>query len=131
MTESQQPDNPDGSERPGKTRTMWHPLFVQMLTHALSDAFTVVGEVHVGKMPLQVDILLIRRESGQLSEAGRREIAALVPLLNRFTLMEFKGPTDSLERGDFAHLIGCAFCGLVNKPTLSIMTMFRSSFSRR
>jgi hypothetical protein len=109
MTESPQSDSPDGADRPGKTRTMWHPLFVQMLTHALADAFTVVGEVLVGKMPLQVDILLIRRESGQLSEQGRREIAALVPLLNRFTLMEFKGPTDSLERGDFAHLVGCAF----------------------
>ena len=109
MTESERSDGPERGEKPGKTRTQWHPLFVRMLTHALSNAFTVVDEVQVGKMPLQVDILLIRRESGQLSEIGRRELAALVPLLNRFTLIEFKGPTDSLERGDFAHLVGCAF----------------------
>jgi hypothetical protein len=33
----------------------------------------------------------------------------LVPLLNRFTLIEFKGPTDTLEPGDMAQLVGCAF----------------------
>ena len=33
----------------------------------------------------------------------------LVPLLNRFTLMEFKGPTDSLQPGDVAYLFGCVF----------------------
>ena len=33
----------------------------------------------------------------------------LVPLLNRFTLIEFKGPTDSLEPGDLAQLVGCSF----------------------
>ncbi len=33
----------------------------------------------------------------------------LVPLLNRFTLIEFKGPTDTLESGDLAQLVGCAF----------------------
>ena len=60
-------------------------------------------------MPLRVDILLVRRESGQLSEAKRQEVSALVPLLNRFTLIEFKGPTDVMERGDFARLVGCSF----------------------
>ena len=39
---------------------------------------------------------------------SRRELSALVPLLNRFTLIEFKGPTDVLERGDFAQLAGCS-----------------------
>lgn len=109
MTESQQSAAPNSGEQPGKTRTMWHPLLVRMLSHALSNAFTVFDEVLVGKRPLRVDILLIRREDGQLSEAGRRELSALVPLLNRFTLLEFKGPTDVLGRGDFAHLVGCTF----------------------
>ena len=60
-------------------------------------------------MPLRVDILLVRREGGQLSEAKRQEISALLPLLNRFTLIEFKGPTDAMEQGDFAQLVGCSF----------------------
>jgi len=69
----------------------------------------VWDEVLVGKLPLRVDILLIRREAGQLSEASRRDLSVLVPLLNRFTLIEFKGPTDTLEPGDLAQLVGCAF----------------------
>ena len=52
---------------------------------------------------------MIRREAGQLSEASRRDLSTLVPLLNRFTLIEFKGPTDALEPGDLAQLVGCSF----------------------
>jgi hypothetical protein len=69
----------------------------------------VQDEVPVGKLPWRVDILLIRREAGQLSEANQRDASALVALLNRFTLVEFKAPTDSLETGDLAQLFGCAF----------------------
>jgi len=32
----------------------------------------------------------------------QRDLSVLVPLLNRFTLIEFKGPTDSLAPGDVA-----------------------------
>ncbi len=66
-------------------------------------------QVLVGKLPLRVDILLIRREAGQLSETHRRDLSVLVPLLNRFSLIEFKGPTDTLEPGDLAQLVGCSF----------------------
>jgi hypothetical protein len=104
MSESQ-----DQPERPGKTRTWWHPLLTRLLAHELSSAYTVQGEVLVGKMPLRVDILLIRRESGELSEESLRDLDALVPLLNRYTLIEFKGPTDVIEAGDAAQLFGCAF----------------------
>ena len=58
---------------------------------------------------MRVDILLIRREAGELSETSQRDLSVLVPLLNRFTLIEFKGPMDSLESGDVAQLVGCAF----------------------
>jgi hypothetical protein len=109
MTEPQKPDASDRTDRPGKTRTWWHPLLARLLDHVLATAYTVREEVLVGKLPLRVDILLIRREAGQLSEAGRRDLSALVPLLNRFTLIEFKGPTDALEPGDVAQLVGCSF----------------------
>ena len=108
-TDIQQVDSPEHGDQPGKTRTWWHPLLAQMLDFALSSAYTVDKEVPVGKMPLRVDILLVRREGGELPEAKRRELSALLPLLNRFTLIEFKGPTDVLERGDFAQLLGCSY----------------------
>jgi hypothetical protein len=75
----------------------------------LAKAYAVRDEVLVGKLPLRVDILLIRRETGELSEASRRDLSVLLPLLNRFTLIEFKGPTDTLQPGDLAQLVGCAF----------------------
>ena len=109
MTE---PEQPDASDRPGKIRTWWHPLLARLLDHELATAYTVWEEVLVGTLPLRVDILLIRREAGQLSEAHRRDLSVLVPLLNRFTLIEFKGPTDSLEPGDLAQLVGCSFLWL-------------------
>jgi hypothetical protein len=99
----------DQSERPGKTRTWWHPLLTRLLSHELSTAYSVQDEVLVGKLPLRVDILLIRREAGQLSEESQRHLDVLLPLLNRFTLIEFKGPTDTLRPGDLAQLFGCAF----------------------
>ena len=109
MTEPNQTDGPGSGSKLGKIRTWWHPLLVRLLDFALSSAFTVQEEVLVGKMPLRVDILLVRREEGQISEIARRELSALLPLLNRFTLIEFKGPTDLLERGDFAQLVGCGY----------------------
>jgi hypothetical protein len=99
----------NGVDAPGKTRTWWHPLLARLLDHVLATAYRVIEEVHVGKLPLRVDMLLIRREAGQLSQASRRDLAMLLPLLNRFTLIQFKGPTDALERGDLAQLVGCAF----------------------
>ena len=109
MTEPQNAGNSARADRPGKTRTWWHPLLARLLDFELATAYAVRDEVLVGKLPLRVDILLIRREAGQLSEAARRDLAVLVPLLNRFTLIEFKGPTDTLEPGDLAQLVGCAF----------------------
>ncbi len=109
MTERQNTVSSEREGRPGRTRTWWHPLLARLLDYELATGYAVRDEVLVGKLPLRVDILLIRREAGQLSEASRRDLSALVPLLNRFTLIEFKGPTDTLEPGDLAQLVGCAF----------------------
>jgi hypothetical protein len=87
-----------------------------LLDHLLAAAYAVGEEVLVGKMPLRVDLLLSRREFGQLSEASQRDLSALVPLLNRFTLLEFKGPTDRLESGDLGKLFGCAFLWHSQQP---------------
>jgi hypothetical protein len=112
MTDIQPTDSDESPEQPGKTRTWWHPLLARLLDHALATGYRVLEEVLVGKLPLRLDILLIRREAGQLSTARRQDVDILLPLLNRFTLIQFKGPTDALQRGDLAQLIGCAFLWL-------------------
>ena len=99
MPRADSPGVTDRIERPGKTRTWWHPLLARLMDHLLSAAYTVQEEVSIGILPLRVDILLVRREGGQLSEACRRELSVLVPLLNRYTLIEFKCRPTRLSRG--------------------------------
>lgn len=109
MSDLDQPVSGQRPDPPGKTRTWWHPLLARLLDHALATAYQVSEEVPVGKLPLRLDILLIRRQQGELTAAGRSDLTVLLPLLNRFTLIQFKGPTDTLERGDLAQLVGCAY----------------------
>lgn len=80
----------DQARTPGKRRTWWHRLPVRLLNHLMATAYEVLDEVLVGRMPLRVDSLLIRREQGRLSAAAARDLGPLVSLLNRFTLVEFK-----------------------------------------
>ena len=100
---SGQPDQPSG-----KRRTWWHPLLVDLFKWVLHTAYEVWDEVPVGTMPLRLDIVLIRRLRGRLPKSAARDLAALLPRLNRFTLVEFKGPTDALIRGDLDSLLGHA-----------------------
>ena len=43
-------------------------------------------------------------------------LAALVQRLNRFTLVEFKSPSDALEHGDLDYLFGCAHLFRAQQP---------------
>ncbi len=58
--------------RPGKIRTWWHPLLANMLRWQLASHYEVQEEVLVGKKPLQIDLLLLHREQGELPESVRR-----------------------------------------------------------
>lgn len=69
-------DPSDSSERlgqPGTKRTWWHPLLARLLAPVLATAYRVLEEVLVGKLPLRLDILLIRRKARELSEARVRD----------------------------------------------------------
>jgi hypothetical protein len=99
-------ESPD--ERAGRVLTWWHPLLARMLEWVLSEAYEVVGELHVGRMPLRLDVVMLRRISGRLSEEALRELPILASRLNLLTLIEFKSPTDSLQTGDLDHFYGLA-----------------------
>jgi hypothetical protein len=66
MTDLHPSDSDEHRDEPGKTRTWWHPLFARLLDHASGTAYQVLEEVSVGRLPLRVDILLIRRVAGPL-----------------------------------------------------------------
>jgi len=102
-------DPDDTTERPpGKLRTWWHPLLVSLLASRLRDSCEVIGEVNVGRMPLRLDILLIRRLSVELPTIAILELRSICQRLNAYTLIEFKSPVDTLSRGDWNKLLGCA-----------------------
>jgi hypothetical protein len=67
--------------RPGKIRTWWHPLLANMLRWQLGSHYEVQEEVPVGKKPLQIDLLLLHRERGELPATVRRILAGLVEYL--------------------------------------------------
>jgi len=113
------------SSAPGKTRTWWHPLLVQVLAFELSGSCDVRGEVSVGKMPLRLDVLISRRRK-RLPTRAARDMPVLATLLNRVTLIQYKGPTDVLERGDLPQFEGVAllwFGQHVNPPPADEVTL--------
>src|SRR5262249_55452754 len=101
--------NPSAKPQPpGKTRTWWHPLLASLLRWQLGDHYRVEEEVNVGQKPLQIDILLLQQQRGELPDSARRILAGLVEYLNVFTLLEFKSPSDTLRAGDFQTFLAYA-----------------------
>lgn len=102
----------------GKTLTWWHPLFVQFLKYELEDAYEVRDEVSVGELPLKADVVLIQCDDGELPDTAADDIPSLIARLNLWTMIEFKGPTDTLERGDLDRLFGVAhlYCSQQKEP---------------
>src|SRR5580658_2893139 len=106
QTLPQSADEPQG--KPGKIRTWWHPLLANMLRWQLGSHYEVHEEVSVGKKPLQIDLLLLHREQGELPARVRQILAGLVEYLGEFTLVEFKSPSDTLRAGDLQTFLAYA-----------------------
>jgi hypothetical protein len=76
-------------------------------------------EIPVGQKPLQIDILLLQKEQGELPASARRVLAGLVEYLGPLTLLEFKSPSDTLRAGDFQTFLAYALLYRVqNQPLL-------------
>src|SRR5204863_3074292 len=95
-----QPTDQPSATTPGKIRTWWHPLLASLLRWQLGSHYRLEEEVPVGQKPLQIDILLLRKEQGELPASARQVLAGLVEYLGEWTLLEFKSPSDTLRAGD-------------------------------
>jgi hypothetical protein len=103
-----QPSEPEPATKPGKIRTWWHPLLASMLRWQLGSHYQLEEEIPVGQKPLQIDILLLRKEQGELPASARKILAGLVEYLGELTLLEFKSPSDTLRAGDFQTFLAYA-----------------------
>src|SRR5438105_10683652 len=108
MVNSSDPAGEPPTGKPGKIRTWWHPLLAGLLRWQLGEHYHLQEEVPVGQKPLQIDILLLHKEQGELPASARRILAGLVEYLGTLTLLEFKSPSDTLRAGDFQTLLAYA-----------------------
>jgi hypothetical protein len=102
------PPEPQPAARPGKIRTWWHPLLASLLRWQLGSHYHLEEEIPVGQKPLQIDILLLQKEQGDLPASARRALAGLAEYLGPLTLLEFKSPSDTLRAGDFQTFLAYA-----------------------
>src|ERR1700761_3857194 len=101
MTSPSPPPPEPFAATPGKIRTWWHPLLAGLLRWQLGAHYQLEEEVPVGQKPLQIDLMLLRRAQGELPAGARQALAGLAERLGELTLVEFKGPSDTLRAGDF------------------------------
>ncbi|MFQ6044466.1 MAG: hypothetical protein ACE5PV_26745 [Candidatus Poribacteria bacterium] len=68
--------------------TYWHPLLAQFLREDYGDRLEVKDSVKIGKMPLELDILIFPSISTE-------ELPYPLNYLGKTTIAELKGPGDT------------------------------------
>ena len=66
-------------------------------------------EISVGRQPLRLDVLLLRKTDGELTDLAHTIFPELTELLTDYTYMEFKSPSDRYESGDYEKMLGVTY----------------------
>ena len=81
--------------------TAWHYFLAEVMQHMLDDR---VVEVHpfekLGTLPLEADIILLRKHADQDLEALHPELDVLLRHVGTYTVLEYKSPVDRLTHED-------------------------------
>ncbi|MEW6608064.1 MAG: hypothetical protein AB1414_11550 [bacterium] len=79
----------------------WHPYFSNVLKHLLEPkGFSVETEVEVGKMPLRIDIVVIKKGK----DADVKSLPLVFQSFTDYNVIEYKSPGDRFTRNDFDRL---------------------------
>ncbi|MEW6609152.1 MAG: hypothetical protein AB1414_17200 [bacterium] len=79
----------------------WHPYFSNVLKHLLEPkGFSVETEVEVGKMPLRIDIVVIKKGK----DADVKSLPLVFQSFTDYNVIEYKSPGDRFTRNDFDQL---------------------------
>jgi hypothetical protein len=75
----------------------WHPFLADLLRHRYADRLLIYETVALGDLPLEADLLLIRRDP-------RHELPYPFALLGERTLVEYKSPDESADQAALQQL---------------------------
>ena len=90
------------SEEHGPSYTAWHPLLAQVLRRVLSGpSLEVLPFVKLGTLPLEADIILLRKSQQADLITQFPEFGFLLRFLRHYLLLEYKSPLDRLTIEDF------------------------------
>lgn len=86
----------------GPSYTAWHPLLAQVLDRVLSGpSLQVLPFVKLGTLPLEADIILLRKSQQADLIEQFPEFGFLLRFLRHYLLLEYKSPLDRLTCDDF------------------------------
>ncbi|MHA1271125.1 MAG: hypothetical protein ACTSPY_15130 [Candidatus Helarchaeota archaeon] len=79
----------------------WDALFKQILTKELKE-FDIRTDVPVGKLPLKIDLVVIRPEKTHKTKV----LSSFISYLSKINIIEFKSTHDSILKTDLTKLLG-------------------------
>lgn len=86
----------------GASYTAWHPLLAQVLVRVLScPSLEVHPFVKLGTLPLEADVILLRKNTQTDLLSQFPEFSFLLRFLRHYLLIEYKSPLDRLTCEDF------------------------------
>jgi hypothetical protein len=92
---------------PRKVRTPHHPVAFTLIACSLPGKWRAVPEHLLHHEPQRVDILVILRKKSAGGACIEPQLPSLVSRLGKkATVLEFKGPTDSLQSNDVTTVLG-------------------------
>src|SRR5436190_12521531 len=99
-----EPSEPTAASKPGKIRTWWHPLLANLLRWQLGNHYHLEEEVPVGQKPLQIDILLLQKEQGELPPGARQALNSSKVKSPRCSTRPAR-TYDALRQGGYTNLV--------------------------
>ncbi|MDR1175518.1 MAG: hypothetical protein LBK83_08635 [Treponema sp.] len=106
---------------PSSSHIPWHPAFVQALKLELEqykDALEFQSEYQLNAEPLEIDLVIVKKEAGLVIE---KNIAQVFKGVN---LLEFKSPEDYFSVYDFYKVLSYAYLyAALNKTNTRDMTV--------
>ncbi len=112
-------------EKEPRVYTAYHLYLSILLEYLLKDhGYEVEPLVKVGTLPLEVDIIIIKRQKKKRKDFAQLDF--FFRLLMDFNLIEFKGPTDTLKWQDYSHLMAMAelYRMKIDHPAISDVRLF-------